>query len=225
MFEAGDTGFGINPNPVNPKKPFVINPNRVNKVGNVQRTSDEAKQMAFDIDNFKEVGGPGNSQDQGQVYSQFSDTDSLATMLASGYLDDLADKFKSGDSMIFSAADGCKLVKLLVAAGVVSSVSMDNTGVALAVTNPSAIAITHRSVDVTSSSATPSASLADGAIGQLITITLTVDDGTMVVTPATRNGYATITFADAGDSVTLEFKSVGWTVIGQGGVSTGPVVA
>jgi len=67
--------------------------------------------------------------------------------------------------------------------------------------------------------------LADGDVGQLLNITLIVDGGTMTLTPANGLGYSTIAFADAGDSVQLEFKSGGWAVIGQGGISTGPVVA
>lgn len=182
--------------------------------------------MAFVIGtDFREVGGPGNKADGGQTYSVASDADTLGAMMVSGYLDALADKVNSQDTIILTGTDGTAIVQVTKTAGVITLATAVTTGIALAVTNPSAIAITHSSVDVTSASATPSPSLVDGAIGQRITITLTVDDGTMVLTPASRNGYATITFADAGDSVTLEFKSVGWTVIAQGGLSTGPVVA
>lgn len=68
--------------------------------------------------------------------------------------------------------------------------------------------------------------LADGTEGQLKFIILKTDGGgDAVITPANPGGYATITMADAGDSVTLLFTNAKWYVVGQGGVSTGPVVA
>lgn len=66
--------------------------------------------------------------------------------------------------------------------------------------------------------------LIDGAVGQKKRIVLIVDGGTMTLTPTTGAGYATIVFADAGDSVDLEFGALGWRVTGQGGLATGPVV-
>ena len=68
-------------------------------------------------------------------------------------------------------------------------------------------------------------SLADGAQGQIKIISLVADGGDGTLTPTTRNGYATITFADAGDTVTLMWMTQGWTVIGQGGLAGGPTVA
>ena len=68
-------------------------------------------------------------------------------------------------------------------------------------------------------------SLADGAQGQIKIISLVADGGDGTLTPTTRNGYATITFADAGDTVTLMWMTQGWTVIGLGGLAGGPTVA
>lgn len=185
--------------------------------------------MAFNIEtDFSEVGSHSNKSDGGQLYSVSSDADTLGAMMVSGYLDALATagKINVQDMIVLSGTDGAQLVMVAsITAGVVVVSKVDNTGIALAVSNPSAIAITHRSVDMTSASATPTPSLADGAIGQLLNITMVVDDGDIVITPANGLGYSTITFADAGDSVQLEMKSGGWAVIGQGGLSTGPVVA
>jgi len=178
--------------------------------------------MAFDIANFKEVGGPGNSRDGGQVYSLFSDTDSLATMMASGYMDDLAVKLNDNDSIILSAADGTQLVQVVDTAGVITAVAMVSTGVAATLSGPGACPITARSADITTTGA-DAVTLADGAIGQLLNVTLVVDGGTMTFTPANALGYTAIAFADAGDSVQLEFKSGGWALIGQGGLGTGPL--
>ena len=43
-----------------------------------------------------------------------------------------------------------------------------------------------------------------------------------VLTPATRNGYATITFDSIWDSVTLQYQTAGWTILSTGG---SPVIA
>ena len=63
--------------------------------------------------------------------------------------------------------------------------------------------------------------LADGAIGQLKVITMITDGGgNYVCTPATLNGYATLTFADDGDSVVLMWVAVaGWCIIANQGVA------
>lgn len=68
--------------------------------------------------------------------------------------------------------------------------------------------------------------LADGTEGQLKFIILKTDGGgDAVITPANPGGYSTITMADAGDSVTLLFTNGKWYAVGQGGLSTGPVIA
>ena len=68
--------------------------------------------MAFSIQNFKEVGGPGNSKQGGQFYSVFSASDALATMLASGYLNDLATRLHVRDLILFSGTDGSQLAQV-----------------------------------------------------------------------------------------------------------------
>lgn len=69
--------------------------------------------------------------------------------------------------------------------------------------------------------------LANGTPGQLLTIVLGTDgggDGTL--TPATVTGFATIVFADAGDSATLQYvdDTVGWILIGASGVAAPPAI-
>lgn len=180
--------------------------------------------MAFDIDRFKEVGGPANFADGGQLYSLSSDTDTLATMLADSYLDGLSGTLNSLDSILLSGTDGAVVVQITNILGVVTVQASANTGAAQALSGPGAIDITSRSTDVTSTG-TDALTIADGAIGQLKNITLVVDGGTATLTPANALGYSTIAFADAGDSVQLEFKSGGWALIGQGGLGTGPLSA
>lgn len=57
------------------------------------------------------------------------------------------------------------------------------------------------------------ATLADGVLGQYKIITLDIDGGDEVVTPATPNGFATITLDTAGDSILLQWASTaGWVI-------------
>lgn len=84
-----------------------------------------------------------------------------------------------------------------------------------------AVPITHRVVEMTTGGA-EALTLADGAPGQILTLVLATDGGDGTLTPATKTGYSTIVFADAFDVVTLLFvdSTVGWVVLGTGGVAT-----
>lgn len=90
-----------------------------------------------------------------------------------------------------------------------------------------AIPVTHAVVVKTTGADGEALTLADGTPGQLLTITLGTDgggDGTL--TPTTKTGYATIVFADAGDTATLKFvdSTVGWVIVGLAGVSAPPAI-
>ena len=67
--------------------------------------------------------------------------------------------------------------------------------------------------------------LADGAEGQHIFIILVSDGGVGTLTPSNAGGYTTIAFSDAGDSVHLLFTNGNWYIVGQGGLTTGPLSA
>ena len=59
--------------------------------------------------------------------------------------------------------------------------------------------------------------LADGFVGQIKTVIYTAEAAgtdTGILTPDTPLGYSTITFNDVGDSVTLQYSSLGWAVVG-----------
>ena len=61
--------------------------------------------------------------------------------------------------------------------------------------------------------------LADGTVQGLIKIIINdTDGGTSVLTPADPLGYATLDFADDGDSVMLMWTGTSWAVIGQADV-------
>jgi hypothetical protein len=59
--------------------------------------------------------------------------------------------------------------------------------------------------------------LADGVSGQIKTIVMVVDGGDGTLTPSNFGNGSTITFADAGDAVTLQFLASNWWVIGSQG--------
>jgi hypothetical protein len=60
--------------------------------------------------------------------------------------------------------------------------------------------------------------LADGQDGQIKRIHMITDGGDGTLTPATKTGYTTITFNDAGDDVVLQFISGrGWEVVSNNG--------
>lgn len=90
-----------------------------------------------------------------------------------------------------------------------------------------AIPVTHAHVSKTTGADAEALTLANGTPGQILTITLVVDgggDGTL--TPATCTGFATIVFADAGDSAALRYvdDTVGWVLVGTAGVAAPPAI-
>lgn len=91
-----------------------------------------------------------------------------------------------------------------------------------------AIPVTHPVVVKTTGADAEALTLADGSPGQVLVITLGTDgggDGTL--TPATATGWATIVFADAGDTVSLCFvdSTVGWVILGTAGVAAPPAIS
>ena len=87
-----------------------------------------------------------------------------------------------------------------------------------------AIPITGSIAEWTTTS-TDAGTLADGVEGQHIFIILVTDGGVGTLTPSNAGGYTTIAFSDAGDSVHLLFTNGNWYIVGQGGLTTGPLSA
>jgi hypothetical protein len=90
------------------------------------------------------------------------------------------------------------------------------------------IPITARHVSKTTGADAEALTLANGTPGQRLTITLVVDGGGAgTLTPATCTGFATIVFADAGDSACLEYvdDTVGWVLVGTAGVAAPPAIS
>jgi hypothetical protein len=86
-----------------------------------------------------------------------------------------------------------------------------------------AVNITNYSTEYTSTGVAQALTLADGRAGQIKVIVHGVDGGSGVLTPTTKTGFSTITFTNAGDSVTLQFFTTrGWMVTGSYGAVVTP---
>lgn len=102
------------------------------------------------------------------------------------------------------------------------------TGATTSAADSLAIPVTHAFVSKTTGGDAEALTLANGTAGQLLTISLVTDgggDGTL--TPTTMTGFATIVFADAGDTITLLYidGTVGWIIVGGTGVAAPPVIS
>jgi hypothetical protein len=82
-----------------------------------------------------------------------------------------------------------------------------------------AVDITNMVTSLTTTGVSQALTLADGTAGQLKVITHTVDGGSAVLTPTTKIGFSTVTFAAVGDTVTLMYTAAGWAIIGSRGVT------
>lgn len=69
--------------------------------------------------------------------------------------------------------------------------------------------------EYTSTGGSQALTLANGTAGQVKYIVHGVDGGSGILTPTTKTGYTTITFTNAGDSVTLVYLATrGWVIVG-----------
>jgi hypothetical protein len=85
-----------------------------------------------------------------------------------------------------------------------------------------AVNITQLTTAFTSTATGDALTLANGVVGELKTIVYVAETAgadTGILTPTTRVGYATITFTNVGDSVTLQYFTQGWAIIGVRGAT------
>jgi hypothetical protein len=85
-----------------------------------------------------------------------------------------------------------------------------------------AVNITQLSTAFTSTATGNALTLANGTVGELKTIVYVAEAAgadTGILTPTTRIGYATITFTNVGDSVTLQYFTQGWAIVGVRGAT------
>ena len=88
-----------------------------------------------------------------------------------------------------------------------------------ALSGAGAVDITNMVTSLTTTGVSQALTLADGTAGQMKVITHTVDGGSAVLTPTTKIGFSTITFAAVGDTATLMYTAAGWAIIGSRGVT------
>jgi hypothetical protein len=85
-----------------------------------------------------------------------------------------------------------------------------------------AVNITDFSTAFTSTATGNALTLVNGNVGEVKTVVYVAEAAggdTGVLTPTTRVGYSTITFTNVGDSVTLQYFTQGWAVIGVRGAT------
>ena len=85
-----------------------------------------------------------------------------------------------------------------------------------------AVNVTDLTTAYTSTGTGNALTLANGTVGQIKTIVHVAEAAsgdTGVLTPSSRIGYSTITFNGPGESVTLQYFSGGWAIIGSRGVT------
>jgi hypothetical protein len=101
--------------------------------------------------------------------------------------------------------------------------TFDNiVGTVQSLSGAGAVNITQLSTAFTSTATGNALTLANGVVGELKTIVYVAEAAgadTGILTPTTRVGYATITFTNVGDSVTLQYFTQGWAVIGVRGAT------
>lgn len=86
-----------------------------------------------------------------------------------------------------------------------------------ALSGAGAVNLTTPITALTTTGAAQALTLADGTAGQIKSIIHVVDGGSAVLTPTTALGFTTMTFTNAGDSITLVYTSAGWAIIGNRG--------
>lgn len=177
-------------------------------------------------------GRAGSTQASGQYLAQFTSYDAAAnvliysdTMSLGGLAATVATSvgtgvFKSAGFGFSNTSGGASFVGgnftaggNLIAVGVriVSTDTLSGAG---------AVSVTKDTTKFTSTGVGDALTLANGTDGQIKRIIHDVDGGSGILTPATKTGYTTVTFTNAGDSVTLEYVTTrGWIVVGSFGVT------
>ena len=127
----------------------------------------------------------------------------------SGFAGNLIDLRVNGGASAFRVSSG----------GAVTCAAITASGVFVATPNTltgvGAIGVSTSCTGYISTGGAQALTLADGVNGQIKTIIHTSAGGSGVLTPTSKAGYTTITFANVGDSVTLQFiTGTGWCITG-----------
>jgi hypothetical protein len=102
-----------------------------------------------------------------------------------------------------------------------SSFGKDIVLSAQSLTGAGAVDVTNAFTSLTTNGNNQALTLADGSVGEVKIITHTVDGGSAILTPTTKIGFSTVTFAAVGDTVMMIYTAAGWAIIGSKGVTIG----
>jgi hypothetical protein len=102
-----------------------------------------------------------------------------------------------------------------------SSFGKDIVLSAQSLTGAGAVDVTNTFTSLTTNGNNQALTLADGSVGEVKIITHTVDGGSAILTPTTKIGFSTVTFAAVGDTVMMIYTAAGWAIIGSKGVTIG----
>lgn len=89
-----------------------------------------------------------------------------------------------------------------------------------ALSGAGAVNTTDMLTSLTTTAPTQALTLANGTLGQIKIICHVVDGGSAVLTPTTKIGFNTITFAAVGDSAMLIYTAAGWDIVALNGATT-----
>lgn len=135
-----------------------------------------------------------------------------STRLAGNY-DALTHTFLagSGTTAMTIASSGLVTVATAVVAGV------------QALSGAGAVDVITQTTALTTTGAAQALTLANASNGQTKTIAHVVDGGSAILTPTTKTGFSTVTFTNAGETVTLRYlSSGGWVVLAAYGATVAP---
>lgn len=121
---------------------------------------------------------------------------------------------------VLGAATATSLLSTTVTA--TTTITNELRGTVQSLSGPGAVDITNLTTAFTSTGTGDALTLANGTAGQLKTIIYAAETAgadTGILTPVTPLGYTTITFTNVGDSVTLQYLTQGWAVIGVRGAT------
>jgi hypothetical protein len=96
-------------------------------------------------------------------------------------------------------------------------------GVPQALSGAGAVDVVTLTTALTTTGASQALTLANGTNGQIKYIIHDVDGGSAILTPTTKTGFSTVTFTNAGDTVTLVYLNTrGWFVLSVYGATVTP---
>ena len=151
--------------------------------------------------------------DQGMAFSVVSDSDASAGTSAVKF----ATTSAANDQPVLEVTQAGTGVAFYMADG-----GIQHSSQVLEATNAGVAADLNSTVTILTTDAggadVNNVSLADGVIGQTHIFTFkteTTAGDTIVITPATPVGFATVTFDAVGDSVTMVFDGVSWIIVGE----------